>query len=152
METYIPSCSRVCKSTSPLVPPKLMLSTDGQQLPGSLPASLMLFTVMSLRFASRPASIFSLMAAILSASFFMSAAAISAAIPRPAMAGTFSVPDLLPCSWPPPTMNGGMLMFLPPGVLPFLIISAPEPLGPCILWPLRDMRSASRGSSILPKL
>ena len=35
-----------------------------------------------------------------------SAAAISAALPKPTMPGTFSVPERRPRSWPPPSMSG----------------------------------------------
>ncbi|MNC86217.1 hypothetical protein D3C83_18570 [compost metagenome] len=36
----------------------------------------------------------------------MRPAASSHAAPKPTIAGTFSVPERRPCSWPPPAMSG----------------------------------------------
>jgi len=50
----------------------------------------------------------------------------SEAIPKPQIAGMFSVPDLKSLSCPPPVIIGDIFR-------PFRIYSAPTPFGPCIL-------------------
>ena len=54
---------------------------------------------------------------------FFDKSAISKAFAKPTIPGTFSVPERLCLSWPPPKMIGLI-------GTPFLIYSKPVPLGP----------------------
>ena len=62
---------------------------------------------------------------------------ISAALPKPTMPGTFSVPDRIPCSWPPPSICAVRRT----RGLRRRTYSAPTPFGPCILCAVSDIRS-----------
>src|SRR5450756_45305 len=53
--------------------------------------------------------------------------ASSTALPKPTIPGTFSVPERIPCSCPPPFMSGSSCN-------PLRTQRAPTPLGPCSLW------------------
>ena len=79
----------------------------------------------------------------------MSCIAISQALPKPTMPGTFNVPERMPLSCPPPSICAVTF------TLGFFLLTynAPTPLGPYILWAVKDnksMPSASTSTGIFP--
>ena len=82
-------------------------------------------------------------------SFSMSCMAISHALPKPTMPGTFNVPERMPLSWPPPSICAVTF------TLGFFLLTynAPTPLGPYILCAVKDNKSipsASTSTGIFP--
>jgi len=68
--------------------------------------------------------------------------AISHALPNPTILATFSVPERIPFSWPPPSIMASTAK-------PFLINNAPTPFGPLILCEEIDYASAPNSSTLI---
>src|SRR5271157_494529 len=134
---------RLITSVSPSTPGKLTFRFPGRRRARDP------LTAMSSSAASSCASKRSRKAPVRTASSAISRRAMAQASPNPTMAGTLSVPERKPDSWPPPSICAASAT----RGARRRRYSAPIPLGPYILCALSDIRSmwsASTSMGILP--
>ncbi len=112
VETAMPSKSSAIESESPLTPSINTLRVFQRSL--SISPFSLIPAIEADNLSHNPSRSFF----ILLSSSFNSRSDISEAIPIPATAGTFSVPERLPLSCPPPWMRGRSRTFL---LIPSLI-------------------------------